>query len=235
MELSKRLTAVAGLVTEGASVADIGTDHGYVPIYLAETKRCPHIIAMDIHKGPLEKARQHIREHSLEEKIETRLSDGLAALEAREADTVIAAGMGGRLVIQILKNDPEKTAGIREFILQPQSDIPMVRAYLNENGFCLAGEDMVEEDGKYYPVMKLKHGREAAYSEEELLFGRLLLKNRHPVLRQFLQKEKERIETVQSGLRLHPGERVLTRYQELEKELACISRGMAVYQEAEDV
>ena len=101
MELSKRLKAVAGLVTEGASVADIGTDHGYVPIWLIQSGRAAKVIAMDVNEGPLERARGHIRSKRLENVIFTRKSDGLQALHVGEADTMIAAGMGGGLVIRI--------------------------------------------------------------------------------------------------------------------------------------
>ncbi len=104
MELSKRLKAVAGLVTEGASVADIGTDHGYVPIWLIQSGRATKVIAMDVNEGPLERARGHIRSKRLENVIFTRKSDGLQALHVGEADTMIAAGMGGGLVIRILEN-----------------------------------------------------------------------------------------------------------------------------------
>ena len=104
MELSKRLYAVAGLVTEGASVADIGTDHGYVPIYLVKNKIASKVIAMDINKGPLERARMHIIGHGLKGQIETRLSDGLKMVNPGEVDAMIAAGMGGALVIKILED-----------------------------------------------------------------------------------------------------------------------------------
>ena len=117
MELSKRLKAVAGLVTEGASVADIGTDHGYVPIWLIQSGRAAKVIAMDVNEGPLERARGHIRSKRLENVIFTRKSDGLQALHVGEADTMIAAGMGGGLVIKILEDSPEITADLKEFIL----------------------------------------------------------------------------------------------------------------------
>ena len=94
MELSKRLTAVAGLVTEGASVADIGTDHGYIPIHLIEQNLSPKVIAMDINKGPLERARIHIAGYGMSDRIETRLSDGLAAVKPKEVEEMIVAGMG---------------------------------------------------------------------------------------------------------------------------------------------
>ena len=93
MELSKRLTKVASLVTEGASVADIGTDHGYIPIYLIENNIAARAIALDINKGPLERARMHIVGHGLKGQIETRLSDGLKEVKPGEVDTMIAAGM----------------------------------------------------------------------------------------------------------------------------------------------
>ena len=139
MELSKRLKAVAGLVTEGASVADIGTDHGYVPIWLIQSGRAAKVIAMDVNEGPLERARGHIRSKRLENVIFTRKSDGLQALHVGEADTMIAAGMGGGLVIRILENSPEITADLKEFILQPQSEIHKVREYLNRHGYRSAG------------------------------------------------------------------------------------------------
>ena len=103
MELSKRLTAVASLVTEGASVADIGTDHGYIPIYLVKQQIAEKAIALDINRGPLERARLHITGHGLKDRIETRLSDGLANVVPGEVDTMVAAGMGGALIIKILK------------------------------------------------------------------------------------------------------------------------------------
>ena len=102
MQLSKRLSAVASLITEGSRLADIGTDHGYVPIALVENGSIPSAVAMDVNKGPLERAQEHIREKHLEDRIKTRLSDGVKALEEGEADAVLIAGMGGMLVIRIL-------------------------------------------------------------------------------------------------------------------------------------
>ena len=134
MELSKRLASVVSLVREGALVADVGTDHGYVPIYLAQTGVSRHIIAMDVNPGPLMRASEHIGEHGLGDMIETRLSDGLKGLKEGEADTMIAAGMGGGLVIRILRESSEIVRGIQEFILQPQSEIHKVRDYLNRTG-----------------------------------------------------------------------------------------------------
>lgn len=229
MELSKRLAAIAGLVTEGATCADVGTDHGYVPIYLAQTGKCGHIIAMDVNQGPLERASGHIREHGLEQRIETRLSDGLKALKKGGADTMIAAGMGGGLVIRILEESPEAVKELREFILQPQSEIHKVRAYLNRNGFRLVEEKMAEEDGKFYPMMKLVHGEEPVYTELELYYGRMLLAERNQVLYRFLKREENRIEAVYQGLKKQPGEAAGLRRREIKTELVRIRQALALY------
>ena len=127
MELSKRLQAVADLVTEGASVADIGTDHGYIPIYLIEHNIAGKVIALDINRGPLERARMHVVGHGLKGKIETRLSDGLEKVLPGEVDTMIAAGMGGGLVIKILTEGYPVVEILDTMILQPQSEIGKVK------------------------------------------------------------------------------------------------------------
>ena len=134
MQLSKRLSAVAGFVTPGNRLADVGTDHGYVPIYLVETKKIPSAIAMDINEGPLLRAQQHIRDAGLGEYIQTRRSDGADALRPGEADTLILAGMGGPLMERILTQGRLVLEDCREFILQPQSEIREFRKYLQMNG-----------------------------------------------------------------------------------------------------
>ena len=103
MQISKRLEAVADMVTSGCRIVDVGTDHGYIPIFLTEAGKITHAIAGDVNRGPLQKAVEHISQYGLEEQIETRLSDGLAAVQPGEADSIIIAGMGGPLTVRILK------------------------------------------------------------------------------------------------------------------------------------
>ena len=103
MKLSKRLETVASFVPKGSNIADIGTDHGYVPIYLVREGQAEHAVAMDVRKGPLERARAHVAEAGLGSRIDVRLSDGLAGLKPGEADCVVIAGMGGELIIHILE------------------------------------------------------------------------------------------------------------------------------------
>lgn len=158
MLLSDRMRAVVGLVEPCKSIADIGCDHGYVAMELVRSNICRHVIAMDINKGPLERARHNIRDYDMQDYIETRLSDGTHALHAGEVEGIICAGMGGKLVIFILEQDRELVSNLRQVILQPQSELDEVRSYLRENGFIIDREDMVFEDGKYYPMMRALPG-----------------------------------------------------------------------------
>ena len=128
MELSKRLQTVAAAVTPGHRIADVGTDHGYVPIYLVKNGLCPSACAMDVNKGPLARAAEHIGQEGLSDKIATRLSDGLAGLAPDETDTVVIAGMGGELILRIVP-DSEKRPGIFEggHGIHPPAPVRMVQ------------------------------------------------------------------------------------------------------------
>ena len=231
MELSKRLYAVAGLVTEGASVADIGTDHGYVPIYLVESGIASKVIALDVNQGPLNRARMHIVGHGLGDRIETRLSDGLAMIRPGEVDTVIASGMGGPLTIRILQEGKEVADQLNALILQPQSEICRVRRFLTENGYQIEQEDMVLEDGKYYPVMRVVHGTKEPYEEWEYLYGKRLLEARHPVLLEFLKRELHIKESILEQLAGRSGsESARERAEEICREREWIQKALAQYE-----
>lgn len=193
--LSNRMAAVAGLVPIGATACDIGCDHGFVAIYLVEENISPRVIAMDINKGPLLRAREHIESVSLSTYIETRLSDGLEKLVVGEAECMVAAGMGGRLTVKIMDDHPEKLRSLRYLVLQPQSELSFVRSYLRKQGFVIRKEDMVLEDGKFYPMMlaepvsreREENGVNGEYQESlEDEFGPCLIRDRHPVLLKYL-------------------------------------------------
>lgn len=229
MELSKRLQAVADLVTSGLRVADIGTDHAYIPIWLVENQKIPSALAMDINRGPLEKAREHIVSHGLEGDIATRLSDGMQKLEQGEAQSVVIAGMGGALVMKILEAVKEKNLGIKEWILQPQSEIRKVRAYLNDSGYRIIQENMVLDEGKYYPMMKVVRGDSEGYSEAELCYGKNLLKDKNPVLEDFLRRELQVKTEIYNRLSDASGESAAKRAEELKSEIAVIQEALKTY------
>lgn len=230
MKLSERMKAVASMVTNGNKLADVGTDHGYVPIMLVEKGFVPDAIAMDINEGPLQRAREHIKEHHLEGKIDTRLSDGVNALQQGEADTIIIAGMGGELVIHILKDGENVCRSVKELILQPQSDIQKVRQFLREHNYRIIDENMVFEDGKYYPIMKVIPVDEDYVWDKLQLdvaaacdrYGPLLLKNGNPVLRKFLVKEHHKLVEIEKNLQSQSySEAIGLRLEEIRSQIAC--------------
>lgn len=231
MQLSKRLQAVADLVTPGNRLADIGTDHGYVPIWLYEQGRIPFALAMDLREGPLQRAAEHIRMHGLDEKIKTRLSDGLEKLFPGEADSIVIAGMGGMLVVKILTQGQAVLDSIQELILQPQSDLDAVREYLHRTGFVIVQEEMVFEEGKYYPMMKAVHGENTDDRKIWFLYGRLLLENRHPVLESYLQKEYDSCCKLLEKLSKTATEVSSRRCEELLEKKHLIEEALAFYRE----
>lgn len=235
MELSKRLQAVADLLSNGLVVADVGTDHGYIPIYLIETEKCPKALAMDINEGPLVRAKEHIAAHQLSDMIEVRQSDGVKALRIGECETVVVAGMGGALAVKIMTEGAAIFKSLKEFVLQPQSELDKVRLFLYENGYDIIEEEMVLEDGKYYPMMKVVNGNAQQYNIAELRYGRRLLQKKHPVLKAFLEKEfsskqtiikKLQLELIGCEANIHIQKRVL----ELEEEINCIRFALNLYE-----
>lgn len=209
MELSKRLQAVSDLVSQGRCVADIGCDHGYVSIYLAKNRKCPKIIAMDIREGPLSHAKTNILKYGMQDKIEVRISDGTKALRKGEVDTLLISGMGGRLIRRILGDGFHQLGFFQELVLQPQSEIEIVRQFLRENEYIIVDEDFVIEDGKYYPMVKALYQKsmdmesifkqypycESAYKSgytllQKDLFGPVLLQKRPGDFLMFLADRK---------------------------------------------
>lgn len=188
IHISKRLQAVAAMVSPGSRLADVGTDHGYVPIWLIQNNIITEALAMDINEGPLARARENIAQCGLSERIRTRLSDGLEALVPGEADSLVMAGMGGLLMTDILQTAGQsgKLACFNEMILQPQSDMDAVRRALHGWGYCIDREDMVVDAGKYYVVMHVVAGDEHYDHAWEYIYGRCLLVSGHPVLKSFL-------------------------------------------------
>ena len=227
-----RLRAIAGMVTKGNRLADVGCDHGYLSIWLVSEKTVPSAIAMDVRPGPLSRARENITRYGLEDYIETRLSDGLAKLEPGEGDTLVIAGMGGPLMERILTEGAEALNGFKELILQPQSDIPHFRHFLMSHGFRIVQEEMVLEDGKYYPMMKAVPGTIGGeiWTKEEEMFGKLLLERLHPVLFSYLERELRIREEISGQLEKAAGEGAKKRLNEVEEEKQLILAALHRYE-----
>ncbi|MBE7721508.1 MAG: SAM-dependent methyltransferase [Lacrimispora celerecrescens] len=223
MKLSRRLETIASFVPEGSRVADIGTDHGYIPIHLVQEGKAKHAIAMDVREGPLLRARAHIQEAGLQNYVEVRLSDGLLKLEQNEADCVVIAGMGGELMIHILEEGRDLWENISCWVLSPHSELDKVRRFLEEEAFFIWRETMIKEEGKYYSVMGVsrKPGAAAADGREiSYRYGRGMLESKDPVLKEYLIKEEEQLEQIMSGLSVSETESARRRMEELKLELA---------------
>lgn len=225
MRLSERLERVVSFVRPCASAADIGTDHALVPVELVRRGIVKKAIAMDVRPGPLSRAKEQISRAGLSDQIEPRLSDGLAALKPQEAETVIIAGMGGELIIRILTVGRHMWDSVAQWVLSPHSEVFKVRGWLLENGFSIEKEDMVCEDGKYYVLMDVKRAEAEAGAETEagegtgaeaglktespardaefvrLLYGDSLIRERNPVLAQYLKEEEQMLMEREASLR----------------------------------
>lgn len=240
VKLSNRLLAVASFVTEGNVLADVGTDHGYIPIYLLQEKRIPRAVAMDINAGPLKRAKEHIALYGLQDYIETRLSDGVTALTPGEADTVLIAGMGGGLVLHILEEGKNVCTQAKELVLQPQSELEKVRAYLWSNGYAILEEDMVLEDEKFYPMMHVVY-QNAIDTEkaENLLFcryGKHLLEQKHVVLKEYLEREEKLYKGILENLsQKDVSEKTRERMAEVEEVLQLNNKAFAYFDQPADI
>lgn len=164
MHLTERLRLMADLVEEGHSVADIGTDHGLLPMYLYENKISPKVIMCDISEPSLNKARTLAADFSDSENILFRAGDGLEVLDFKEVDEVIIAGMGGILISEIIGNNIEKSRSFGKFILQPRNNEALLRHYLTVNGFCIDGSALVREGRRICEVIVAEPGSAADLS-----------------------------------------------------------------------
>lgn len=238
-KLSARLLAIAGMVTPGNRVVDVGTDHAYIPVKLLSEGTAPSAIAMDISEGPLAHARENIDAAGLSDRCAIRRSDGLTAYRTGEADTCIVTGMGGRLIISILCTEPEKIRAFRELILEPQKEIEFFRESLETLGLGITEEKLVLEDGKFYPVLKAVPDVEPAHADWDLTrlsgpltgidmhrmeckFGPCLLAARDPVLKEYLLWLRGVDRRIAEGLVKKRGEAASVRLAEVGEDLRDI-------------
>lgn len=174
IQLTPRLACVAGKVRPKVRLADIGTDHAYLPAYLAQAQRISTAIAADLRQGPLERAEETIRQYQVGSRVETRLSDGLSQIEAEEADDIVIAGMGGELIVTILGACPWIQDPAKHFIFQPMTHSETLRRYLTEHDFSISSETAVTEGGKVYVVMDAYYtGTQHTYTPAFFYIGKL--------------------------------------------------------------
>lgn len=189
VQLSHRLRRVADFIPQGAKIADIGSDHAYLPCYLCLQGHIPYAIATEINDGPFQLAKANVRQLGLQERIDVRKGDGLKVLyEDDDVDCIVIAGMGGTLIASILDDGKEKLTSVRKLILQPNVGENLVRSWLSDNGWRIEGETILEEDGKIYEIITASQGN-AVLSERELLFGPYLMREKNDVFRKKWTRE----------------------------------------------
>ena len=192
--ISKRLETVASFVPQGAVLLDVGSDHAYLPIELVKKGHIERAIAGEVVEGPYQSAIKNVESHGLSEKIQVRLANGLAAFEESDQVSVITiAGMGGRLIASILEEGFDKLAHVERLILQPNNREDELRSWLQDYGFQIIAESILEEAGKFYEILVAETG-EMKLSARDTRFGPFLAREDSPVFVQKWQKEAEKLE-----------------------------------------
>ncbi len=194
--ISLRLNEICNLVDKNSIVADIGTDHGIIPMMLSKNCISKKIIATDISKNSLEKLEKKLILNDNITNIETRVSDGLDCLDEFEVDTIIISGMGGILIKEILERNLNIAKSSNYLILSPNNSLDVLRKFLYENNFFIEKEKDVFENQKYYQILKVKRGKDFYKNEYEYLYGKLLIKNKSENLKLFLENEIKKYESI---------------------------------------
>lgn len=217
MKLSKRLQAIADFVPRNSIVADIGTDHGYIPRYLMDKGISKIVIASDISKPSLKKTIEYVESFNYE-RIDPRVGDGLDVIKPFEVDTIILSGMGGLLIKEILDSNREKTSSINNFILQPNIASKELRQYLLATNFRIIDEDLVKEEDKYYELIYAKKGKDHIENDNYYEVGKKLIENKHPLLKEYIDFKIDKINQIMEQLKDKTSEKSISRMEELKKK-----------------
>lgn len=220
-KLSQRLKVVADFVPQNSRVADIGSDHAYLPVYLMKQKQIEFGIASEVAKGPLDNAIQEIKAEGLSDRIDTRLADGLLSVQPEDKiDCVTIAGMGGTLIKNILENGKSHLSGDELLILQPNVGEDRLRTWLMNNQYQISDETILREDGHTYEIIVAKKTNEPVkYTEQEIKFGPFLLKQHSDVFVEKWENEIERIEMVIDQMNLAKHDKPVDKINSMKKEI----------------
>ncbi|VUX11016.1 tRNA (adenine(22)-N(1))-methyltransferase [Streptococcus constellatus] len=192
--ISKRLRKVASFVPQGAKILDVGSDHAYLPIYLMQQERIVSAIAGEVVEGPYQSAVANVADNGLADKISVRLANGLAAFDAEDQiDVIVIAGMGGRLIADILANGSAKLASVKRLILQPNNREDELRRWLCGHNFQIIEEAILEENGKFYEIMIAEQGKQIL-SAKQGRFGPYLMREQSIVFQNRWQREADKLE-----------------------------------------
>lgn len=199
MKITKRLERVASHISKGSIVLDIGTDHGYIPVFLVKKGVSPSAIAADVNKKPLDKAKELIAENKMNDKVETRLGSGFEIIKDGEVDEVIIAGMGGVLISDLITAAGELPKKLKKLVLQPMQAQKELRKYLLKNGYEIIEEELVKEDGRIFEIIVVEYkGQDFSDGMEEIDFE-ISKKHRNqnnPLFIEFLERKIHEEESI---------------------------------------
>lgn len=202
IKLNERLMTAVQFVREGSRLADVGTDHGYLPIFLILEGRIPFAIAADINRGPLDKADENIHKYALDGKIKTVLCDGLRRIDKDEVDDVAIFGMGGELIVKIIDEAPWLKDAAKRLILQPMTHPEKLRKYLADNGYRIIGEALSFDRGKIYQTICAEYdGIIRKFDDITLLYGEYILKNGGELLSEQMEIDSKKLSRKIEGKR----------------------------------
>ncbi|AZR73124.1 hypothetical protein BBF96_06835 [Anoxybacter fermentans] len=217
--LSKRLRQIIELIPDGVGVADIGTDHAQIPIYLARHTRCYPIIAGEKNSGPFQTALQRIRESGMEKLIDLRQGSGLTILRPGEVDWAVIAGMGFKTIIEIIEEAEGVARSLKGLILQPMQKPEELRRWLVENKFQITDEMLVKEDGKLFQIILVQSGQSEKMDEIFYEIGPVLFKKGTPYLTEHIEALISYHQEVLGKIKLGQGKRAQTRIDELKTKI----------------
>ncbi|WP_127848151.1 tRNA (adenine(22)-N(1))-methyltransferase [Lacticaseibacillus hulanensis] len=203
IHLSKRLQAIADCVESGERVADIGTDHAFLPMALAQSGKIDFALACDVGEGPIAIAKQNIEVNGLQNVVQTRLADGLEGLRTTDGiSTVVIAGMGGELIAKILTRGRKHLDGTETLVLSPHRDVPIVRQWLADNDYGIVSEKMLEDEGHVYTVMVAGRTKpDVPYTPADIEFGPILRQERSELFVSELRREEKTMKNILAGLK----------------------------------
>lgn len=200
--LTPRLMQIADNIKPCHTVADIGTDHAYLPVYLCMKQKAEYAIASDICKGPLSRAEATVRKYHMEEKVTTRLGNGAETLAPKEADCIVIAGMGGLMIAEILKDRPDVFGQAKQILLQPMSSVPELRSLLFESGYTVLSETLAKEGQKLYHIFSVIQKPEEEHPTPlDFFFGKNLWKDRPAHFEEYVRKQKRKLTRMADGLK----------------------------------
>lgn len=221
LRLTDRLLKISHLVTKDKKIADIGTDHGYIPVYLLKKGYIPFAVLSDVNKGPLDNARKEVIQNNLLNKVDLRLGSGIEVLKKGEVDEIIIAGMGGILISEILDAKQEVSHNAQKLILQPMQAQKELRKYLLNNGYEILDEVLVKEDFRLYEIIIAKYTGENTVVEDEVYYevGSKLVENKDVLLKEFVDRKINSYTSILKNIEGKTGD-------EIEKKKKCITKSI---------